>query len=213
MKYFYYFLGFIGIIAIIITIQFKIYSPKCDGLDVSHHNALDLSKYDIQFIIAKATEGNRMKDRKFQKYKEYAKANDLKFGAYHFLTWETSAKEQFENYKSKVGRDIDIIPCLDIEKNKNQEWSYKRARKFAKEWSILCKEYYGVYPIIYCNDYYRAIYFYDMPNKFWICNWKGKPIIDYNCVIHQYTNNNNTIDFNHLRTDIKNILFDPPQDL
>ena len=209
-------LGTVALLLGLLLIRESSYSRKCDGLDVSHYQDAKtvqgkIDSEDLQFIIAKATEGKSFRDKTFERHKRIAREHNLKFGAYHFLTMETPPKEQFEHFKNVVGRDIDIIPCLDVEayyaepgSKERQCWPRKQAREFVKEWSQLCKDYYGHYPIIYCTDWYRATRFYDMPNKFWIANKYIRPVFD--CVIHQYSHNNDTIDFNHLPSGIDDIL-------
>ena len=188
------------------------YHPVCTGIDVSHHN--DILSSDspeaykrldsIQFLIAKATQGNGFVDSKYKRHRDFARKHDLKFGAYHFLTREHEASDQFDNFKKIAGKDIDIIPCLDIEGYDGKQWSRGEARKQLKEWNDRCKEYYGTYPIVYCNEFYRIAYFHDMPNKFWINNWVTRPLLD--CAIHQYTSNDETLDYNYLPFPIENIL-------
>ncbi|MBD5297632.1 MAG: hypothetical protein HDS21_06095 [Bacteroides sp.] len=206
-------LGILGSLIVWFVVSQLTYHPVCDGIDVSHYNYItskgcvpdSYSAVDSStFIIAKATGGASLKDSKFGAHRRYAKAKDIKFGAYHFLTREVSAKEQFEHFKSVVGYDIDIIPCLDVEKYGGKNWTYSQVRKYVKEWSELCREHYGVDPIIYCTDLYRIAFFYDMPNQFWINNWYFKPLIS--CAIHQYSNNGETLDYNYLNTSINNIL-------
>ncbi|MDE6682151.1 MAG: glycoside hydrolase family 25 protein [Muribaculaceae bacterium] len=188
------------------------YHPVCMGIDVSHHNDITgkntpeafKSLDSIQFLIAKATQGDSFKDSEYNNYKAYAKKMRLKFGAYHFLTRNHDAYDQFDHFRKVAGREIDIIPCLDIESYDDKHWSRSEAREKLNEWNEKCKEYYGVYPIVYCNEFYRLVYFNDMPNKFWICNKVTRPLRD--CVIHQYTNNHETLDYNYLPYPIENIL-------
>ncbi len=187
----------------------------CHGVDLSHYNDID-SKHkafqvldNVQFIIAKATEGKLIVDEKFKKHRKYARKHDKKFGAYHFLTMRTPVKDQFENYKRVVGKDIDILPIVDIEKNNGVDWSKKQAREYAQEWIKLCKEYYGVEPIIYCTERYRNKFFPDFSNPFWIANWNGTPSRAH--VIHQYTDNRNVLDYNRLNVPLTQILLNPPK--
>lgn len=195
-----------GVVVLLILWQYG-YNPTCNGIDVSHYNDIDRLSADIvadlQFIIAKATEGSTLVDRKYKKHRAFAVSKNIKFGAYHFLTKQSPVSEQFEHFKNTVGKDIDIVPCVDIEKVNNKHWGMKEARKAIKEWSELCKEYYGKYPIIYCNDFYRIAYFYDMPNQFWITNWHFRPLTK--CAIHQFSNNNETLDYNYLNININEI--------
>ncbi|MDE5882968.1 MAG: hypothetical protein K2H60_14710 [Muribaculaceae bacterium] len=195
-----------SVLVMVFSIWYFSYSPSCDGIDVSHYNTINESTEgidQINFIIAKATEGSDHIDTKYLKHKKYAYENGIKFGAYHFLSKISPIADQFENYKRVVGKDIDIIPCLDIEQINGKHWGRGEARKAVKEWSTLCLDYYGKYPIIYCNDFYRIFYFSDMLNQFWISNWHTRPFTK--CAIHQYSNNDETIDHNHLLTDLENI--------
>lgn len=188
------------------------YHPVCMGIDVSHHNNIlsgnapeTYKNLDsLQFLIAKSTQGSGFVDDKFEKHRRFARQNGWKFGAYHFLTREHDASEQFENFRKAVGKDIDIIPCLDIERYDEKAWGRSEARKQLKEWNERCKAYYGVYPIVYCNEFYRIAYFHDMPNKFWISNWVTKPLLP--CAIHQYTSNDETLDYDYLPFPIESIL-------
>lgn len=200
------------IIGVMFIYRHFTYHPYCMGIDVSHHNnIISLNPPDsyraldsIQFLIAKATQGKGFVDRRYKNHRDYAKERNLKFGAYHFLTRESNTFDQFKNFKKIVGKNIDIIPCLDIERYDNNHWHRSEARKKLQEWNKLCIEYYGVYPIVYCNEFYHLVYFLDFPNKFWISNWITRPLLD--CAIHQYTSNDETLDYNYLSLPIDSIL-------
>lgn len=181
------------------------YRPTCDGIDVSHHNdSIEIAE-PISFVIAKATEGDNFVDPDFERYREYARTHGLKFGAYHFMSTRTPARRQFENFKNTVGDDIDIIPVLDVEGHKGMKrLSISQMRHLVNEWSKLCLESYGKLPIIYCNDSYRILYFMGFDNPMWIDSKSHQPLLP--CAIHQYTNNDDTLDYNHLLTDLNNIL-------
>lgn len=187
------------------VVVYIVYTPTCDGLDVSHHNrSIEAPGQQISFIIAKATEGDNYVDPDYARYRTYARERGLKFGAYHFMSTRTSAAEQFDNYRNTVGRDIDIIPVLDVESHKGMKrLSRSEMRAFVKEWSDLCRGYYGRAPIIYCNNMYRLYYFMDMDNPMWIDSKTAHPWLP--CAIHQYTNNGDTLDYNHLLTDLTNL--------
>lgn len=187
------------------VVIYFIYRPTCDGIDVSHHNNSIEIAQPISFVIAKATEGDSFVDPDFEHYREYARTHGLKFGAYHFMSTRTPATRQFENFRNTVGDDIDIIPVLDVEGHKGMKrLSINEMRKLVNEWSLLCQETYGKLPIIYCNDVYRLIYFVGFDNLMWIDSKSHQPL--FPCAIHQYTNNDDTLDYNHLLTDIDNIL-------
>lgn len=190
------------------TVDRLAYTPTMDGIDVSHHNVdhgFIMPEPEPRFIIAKATEGSVMRDRNFIELRRIARFADAMFGAYHFLSTATPASIQFANYVETVGDNIDIIPILDVEKHAGmRNLSRKEMRALVREWSRLCKERYGEYPIIYCTDLYRIRYFLDFPNKFWICNLWTKPLTP--AVIHQYTHNGNTLDYDHLLVPLSDIL-------
>ena len=208
------FFGAIGLsVTWFIVTQLR-YSPTCDGIDVSHYNYITTKSSNVPssysaigqstFLIAKATEGTTIIDSKYNTHKQFARTKNLKFGAYHFLSKTSSAKDQFEHFKRVVGKDIDLVPCLDVERYNHSDWSLSQVRSYVKEWSELCMDYYGVYPIIYCTDLYRWVFFFDMPNQFWINNTLCKPLTK--CVIHQFSHNDETLDYNHLMTDITDIM-------
>jgi len=88
-----------------------------DGIDISHHNTVaDWSKVKVGFIYAKATEGKSHKDRKYRSYHRNATKRGIPFGAYHFLSIDVSAKQQFLNFRNSVHRgSTTLLPMLDIE--------------------------------------------------------------------------------------------------
>lgn len=206
MKICYTILLLIAIFAVAYGSYILTYTPQCDGIDVSHHNRRTNLQDGSQpkFMIAKATEGATRRDPKFNHYRNEARQKGMKFGAYHYLKTGKSAKEQFENFKNTVGKDIDIIPVLDVEQTNNKALSPKAMRRLVDEYSALCKEYYGVKPIIYCNEGYRFKYFLGSGYKMWICNWKTRPLLP--CTIHQYTDNRDRLDYNCLQGDLSDIL-------
>ena len=83
------------------------------GIDVSNWDNIDAIPYEIDFLIAKCTEGLTFRDWTFESYKDYAKDNGLLFGAYHFADLENANKEAeffYENVK-----DSNAFPFLDFE--------------------------------------------------------------------------------------------------
>ena len=88
-----------------------------DGIDISHHNVVhDWNKVKVGFIYAKATEGKSHRDTKFVRFRHNAMKRDIPFGAYHFLSTDVSAKQQFRNFKNVVPKgSTTLIPMLDIE--------------------------------------------------------------------------------------------------
>lgn len=90
------------------------------GIDISHNNDVNWSGLgsDIQFVYAKATQGQGFKDPQFNNYWQHLKGTTLYRGAYHFLTVGASAQDQANNFLS-LGIDFSkpnvLPPMLDIE--------------------------------------------------------------------------------------------------
>ena len=109
-------------------------------LDISHHNSSDIvwdslavvidqdrrtrrniedgkEIKKISTVIIKATEGTRMKDKKFDEFWGKALDSPVRRGAYHFFRTSTDPSEQADNYIGTVGklRHSDFPPVLDLE--------------------------------------------------------------------------------------------------
>jgi lysozyme len=176
---------------------------KCahpDGIDLSHHNiAYDWKKVDAKFVYVRATFGVTIKDRRYHIHRKAAERHQIPVGAYHFLTAETSAKEQFLHFSSVVKKKhIRLRPMLDVEESKYwnapKGFSDMDAHLFIREWCDLCKKKYGVAPIIYTTEklYERYGLNKDFEDCIWwvanyndVKNYKKKCIIPY--TIHQYS--------------------------
>lgn len=101
-----------------------------NGIDVSHHNgnidwnavASNIPKVDFAFI--KCSEGSSGKDNKFATNVAGCIANGIKWGAYHFATWNMKPVEKdavqeaqwFVSVVKTVGKP-DLPLVLDIESN------------------------------------------------------------------------------------------------
>lgn len=129
-----------------------------DGIDVSHHNGtIDWSEVAkekrIRFVYIKATEGRSKEDPAYERNIRRARAQGLKCGAYHFMSSRSTAKDQFDHFASVVDKDdIDLIPMVDVEKDGCSGWSRGEIRENLREFIRLCKEHYGVPPVIYANE-------------------------------------------------------------
>ena len=80
------------------------------GVDVSEYQGdIDwqiLSNQDIQFAFIKATEGSSYVDPNFLDNFTNALNTNLRVGAYHFFSFESSGKTQAENF-------IDTVPIVE----------------------------------------------------------------------------------------------------
>lgn len=131
-----------------------------DGIDISHHNVVrDWNKVNVGFIYAKATEGRFHRDTKFVRFRKNAMKRNIPFGAYHFLSTDVSAKQQFQNFKNVVPKgSTTLIPMLDVEGE--LPISNDSLKSLVGGWIKECHDYYGYYPVLYLSPYilyYRLI--------------------------------------------------------
>ncbi|MEG0291880.1 MAG: GH25 family lysozyme [Anaerovoracaceae bacterium] len=90
------------------------------GVDISHYQGKvdwnTLSKNEISFAFIKATEGSGHLDKNFQKNWDEAHKTNLKIGAYHFMSFETSGEEQAKNFIKHVKKEKGMLPpVVDVE--------------------------------------------------------------------------------------------------
>ncbi len=171
------------------TLSQKTFTCKSGyGIDISGHNTVtDWDEVTADFIIIKATEGSTYTSPKFEKCRFEAQRRGIPVGAYHFMTTSSSATKQFHHFYKVVGKNIDIIPVLDVEnitkghpKNKNE--MYKHVATFVK----LCYQHYGVKPIIYSSSWFYTNYkLNNLGCMFWAGDVNTKVTIPH--VIHQQT--------------------------
>lgn len=90
------------------------------GVDVSSYQGrIDwpvLSRQGVDFAIIKATEGSGDEDEQFETNWTNARANGLVVGAYHFLSFDSSAETQVENIFRTVPVEPGTLPLtVDVE--------------------------------------------------------------------------------------------------
>ena len=151
------------------------------GIDISHWNlGVDLSSKDIDFVIAKATEGVTLKDRCFREYMEKSIANDKLIGMYHFMSLKNPI-EQAKNFLDTIDKYIGQgILVLDYEwKCGNMLGGSYGALQFLE----YVKEQCGVKPLIYINKHYLQTY-----------DWNDVAKGDYGLWLADYTTAYTTLD-------------------
>lgn len=91
------------------------------GIDISHNNGAinwdNLSPH-IQFVYCKSSQGAGFKDPAFGGYITEVNNKQLIGGAYHFLTFQSSAQSQLENFMNcgfDFSKDGTLPPAVDIE--------------------------------------------------------------------------------------------------
>ena len=139
------------------------------GIDISHHNGkVDWSAVTsggAKFVYIKASQGDRFRDKMFAtNWIDSGKKGKIRRGAYHFLTANTSGKDQAKAYlamlKSVNGLDPDdLAPVLDLEWDmvkvggkEEDRWSKLTPDQIAEtalEWLNAVKAATGRTPTIY----------------------------------------------------------------
>jgi lysozyme len=144
-----------------------------DGIDISHHNVVrDWNKVKVGFIYAKATEGKSHRDTKFVRFRRNAMKRGIPFGAYHFLSTDVSAKQQFQNFKNVVPKgSTTLIPMLDIEGE--LPIPDDSLKTLVGGWIEECHDYYGYYPLLYLSPYSLYLRLMGTPNLSKCQLWSG----------------------------------------
>ncbi len=106
------------------------------GIDVSHHQGeIDWGQVrretDIQFAVAKATEGIRFEDVWFERNLIGAQNQGMIAGAYHFLRSDSDVEQQVNLFLNAVGRTEGILCMLDVEPSGASAPKASHAFKFA----------------------------------------------------------------------------------
>lgn len=129
------------------------------GVDVSHYQGnIDwdaLQSQGIMFAYIKATEGSSHEDSTFQTNWKNVVQTDLRAGAYHFFSFESSGLEQAENFIGAVSAiDHMLPPVVDVE----PYGSFKtikdtpEADAELKAWINRVEAEYGMRPVIYTTE-------------------------------------------------------------
>ncbi|WP_209389179.1 glycoside hydrolase family 25 protein [Chryseobacterium sp. RR2-3-20] len=145
----------------------KILSDNLDktyGFDISHYQNKEDIKWDslsignktipLEFVVMRATMGNRSADKNFDEFWESAKKHNLIRGAYHFYRADEDPVIQANNFLENVKLESgDLPPVLDIEKMPRKK-SNKKLIEDLKVWCKIVENTYGKKPIIYTYYHY-----------------------------------------------------------
>ena len=177
------------------------YADKTFGIDMSHYQRKEDIKWDslsignraipIEFVVLRATMGNRSADRHFDEFWELAKKHKLIRGAYHFYRADEDPVRQANNFLDNVKlEEGDLPPVLDIEKIPRRKSNEKLVEDL-KIWCRIVEEKYGKKPIIYTYYHYYKDFlkgeFDDYP--LWLANYNDVlvPSPDDSWQIWQFT--------------------------
>ena len=159
------------------------YNDKIFGFDISHYQHKRDIKWDsltiangsipLEFVIMRASMGNRKKDKHFDDFWELAKDNNLTRGAYHFYRADEDPILQANNFLESVNLESgDLRPVLDIERIPRRK-SKEKLIEDLKVWCKIIEEKYGEKPIIYTYYHYYKDYLRDEFDDYplWLANY------------------------------------------
>jgi len=145
------------------------------GIDVSsYQGSIDwdtLADQGIAFAFIKATEGSSHVDKNFEYNWENAGKTDLRIGAYHFLSFDSSGEAQAENFISAVQKTRDMLPpVIDIEMYGRYSYDPPDAETvhtIINDFAEKIEAEYGMKPVIYTTPaiyekYISSWYDYDL---------------------------------------------------
>ena len=163
------------------------YADKTFGMDLSHYQRLEDIKWDslsigngaipIEFVVLRATMGNRSADKHFDEFWKLSKKHNLVRGAYHFYRADEDPVMQANNFLANVKLESgDLPPVLDIEKIPKRK-STKELVADLKIWCKIVEETYGEKPIIYTYYHYYKDFLKDEFNGYpiWLANYNDVP--------------------------------------
>ncbi len=162
-------------------------TDKVFGFDISHHQRKEDIFWDslsignrsipLQFVLLRATMGNRNADKHFKDFWELSKKNKLIRGAYHFYRADEDPVIQANNFLENVKLESgDLPPVLDIEKIPKLKTDEK-LKEDLKVWLTIVEKAYGKKPILYTYYYFYKDFlaedFKDYP--LWLANYNDVP--------------------------------------
>ncbi|MFP3833185.1 glycoside hydrolase family 25 protein [Chryseobacterium sp. SIMBA_028] len=160
---------------------------KTYGFDVSHYQNREDIKWDslsignktipLEFVVMRATMGNRSADKHFDEFWEMAKKHNLIRGAYHFYRADEDPVIQANNFLANVKLESgDLPPILDIEKIPKRKTN-KKLIEDLKVWCKIVEETYGEKPIIYTYYHYYKDFLKGEFESYplWLANYNDVP--------------------------------------
>jgi lysozyme len=161
-------------------------SMPIQGMDVARYQgAIDFRKVyasGVHFVYMKSTEGDDYVDPAFADNWKKARAAGMAHGAYHFMTWCSTAADQAAWFVKNVPADQDALPpVLDLEWNHGSSCTNKFSRDDVLEkirvMLKVMEQHTGKLPIIYTDitfhhDILEGEHF---DNPFWLRSTAAEP--------------------------------------
>ncbi|MCY7352095.1 MAG: glycoside hydrolase [Cytophagaceae bacterium] len=132
------------------------------------------------FVFIKATEGQGLTDRAFQRNWAGARKAGLRRGAYHFyLPFRDPVRQANHFFRTVVLEKGDFAPVLDIELN-----APKPDADIIRDlniWLNLVETHYGIRPIIYTNPYFYKKFIRGHFDEYplWIADYSNERLAGY----------------------------------
>ena len=164
-----------------------LYANQTFGFDISHYQRKEDIQWDslsignrtipLQFVVLRASMGNRKLDKNFEYFWTTAKQHNLIRGAYHYYRPDEDPVMQANSYLSAAKLEAgDLPPILDIEKAPRKKTKEELIADL-KIWIKIMEETYGEKPIIYTYyHFYKDLLkgeFDDYP--LWLANYNDVP--------------------------------------
>jgi lysozyme len=180
----------IALFALLYTGTILLNEPYADqypvrGVDVSSYQGeIDweiLSSQNIRFAFIKATEGSSFIDPYYETNFTNARKTELRIGAYHFFSYDSSGFTQAENFISVVDKYDDMLPpVVDVEFYGDKEKHLPEKDSVQTELGNFIQSielHYGVKPIIYATEKSYRLYIAESFTDcdIWIRNVITKP--------------------------------------
>lgn len=130
------------------------------GVDVSSYQGdIDwpvLASQNIAFAFIKATEGSTFVDDNFEYNYVQAQKTNLRIGAYHFFSYDSSGKTQADNIIATVKKCENMLPpVIDIEFYGDKEKNMPKQSDVREQLDVLLNDlevHYKLKPIIYATN-------------------------------------------------------------
>jgi len=159
-------------------------------MDVARYQgAIDFKKVysaGVHFVYMKATEGKDYLDPNFKQNWAKAKASGMAHGAYHFMTWCSTAAELAKWFVKNVPADQSALPpVLDLEWNHDssckRKWDKADVLEKIRVMLAVMEKHTGKLPIIYTDmTFHRDILAGEhFDNAFWLRSTAAEPAERY----------------------------------
>jgi lysozyme len=156
------------------------------GMDVARYQGrIDYAKVyasGVHFVYMKSTEGNDYIDPNFRDNWTRARAAGMAHGAYHFMTWCSTAAAQAKWFVKNVPADEDALPpVLDLEWNHDssckKKWDKADVLEKIRVMLAAMEKHTGKLPIIYTDmTFHRDILDGEhFDNAFWVRSTAAEP--------------------------------------